>query len=103
LEEAVKIKNYGRNKMQEITKEFNGDGSKVKCSFPCTTSGCGKIVDEILDKPADGHSDITAVCACDTSYEITIQTDDGDVSGIVTIRDVNNTLKKEQVTLTVIK
>jgi hypothetical protein len=92
-----------RNKMQEIVREFNGNGSKVKCSFPCTTPGCSKKVEKTFVKPADRQSEEVASCVCGTNYEITIQTDDGDVSGIVTIRDVNNTLKKEQVTLTVIK
>jgi hypothetical protein len=88
--------------MKEIKKEFNGNGSKVKCTFPCTSAGCGKKVEVILDKPANRQCDITETCTCDTNYEIIIQLYDGDVSGIVTIHDVNNILKEHEVTLKVI-
>ena len=85
-----------------VAKEYNGNGTKVKINFSCTEPGCSKVVEEIFTKPSNGDSDVTATCACDTNYEITIKPYDGDVSGIVYIRDENNTLKEEQVTITVI-
>jgi len=88
--------------MKEIVKEFNGDGSKVSCTFPCTKPGCSNKVNVIFAKPSDGHSDVTASCACGVDYEITLLLDNGDVSGTVTIRDVNGSLKKEEVTATVV-
>jgi len=88
--------------MKEITKEFHGDGSKIKLLFPCTKSGCGEEIDKIFDKPASKSIDVTASCICDTNYEITIEPYAGNVSGVVTIRDVNNKLLEKQVKLNVI-
>ena len=89
--------------MKDVMKEFHGDGTKVKCVFPCTKPGCSGNVDKTFAKPADGDADVTATCCvCDTNYEITIQADKGDVSGTITVRDVYNALKKEEITITVI-
>jgi hypothetical protein len=75
-----------RSKMRDITKEFNGDGSRVKIEFPCTKLGCGGKVEETFDKPPKGYPDVSASCnACGASYEITVQPYEGCVSGTVTI------------------